>query len=168
MSASSRKKNRKFRQEIEKELRNQMELAVEDGEDFFATATPFEISVKLSEQGVSTTHRAGVEAILDGQWARSSESENEELAHHSAPATKVRVDALLRALVGHWESERQSKGRPHEMEAKVFLILAAQHFVSVWTRLRLAENERLLGLTRARIDVAQAEIMKQDKDMSNA
>jgi hypothetical protein len=139
---SRNKAERKYRQEAIKDIRFRMDEAISEAESFFETACPFETSVALTEIGVSTAHRSGIEAVLDHTWEmlRSQDFDPAE-----------RGKSLIAALKDLWEEEIRAKGRDRVFEDRIFLIAAAQHFVSAWASAREKRNEGLIRAAAGKI-----------------
>ncbi len=109
--------------------------------DFLETASPFEISCKLSKHGATTAHRAGIYAILD-TLCSSLMLKGEEVSSS---------DTLARA----WRREVEAKGREPEADDMAFLHVASIKFASEWAEERLAQNE-------ARLHALKSELARRD------
>lgn len=132
MAKASKNKNRKPRElrtePAKAEFMDWAQDAIDDADEFLENATPFEISRTLAEIGVSTSHRAGIEEILNravGEFTQAGASPDEM------------VRGFLTGVVDHWKSELQVKGKSADMEDLVFLFQAAQHFTLNWVKVRM-------------------------------
>jgi len=124
----SRKLQEQRMEQRKTEFMDWVQDAVDDADEFLATATPFEISQTLAEIGVSTSHRAGIEETL----IRAAG----ELTQIGASPDEM-IRGFLTRIVDHWKSELQAKGKSADMEDLVFLFQAARHFTLNWVKVRM-------------------------------
>jgi hypothetical protein len=88
--------------------------AILDARDFLETANPFEISVELTELGVTLSHAAGIIAFMKD---------------YTAPAGDLDPLPPFEALGLHWEEEiARKRGAAPELEDCVFLTEVARHY----------------------------------------
>jgi hypothetical protein len=146
---SRKKAERKYRQEAIKDIRFRMDDAISEAESFFETASPLGVSVALTKIGVSTAHRSGIERVLDHTW---------EMLRSPDLDPAERGKALIAALRDLWQEEIRAKGRDRTLEDRVFLIEAAQHFVSAWASVRAKRNENQIRLATEKLSAIPAEI----------
>lgn len=120
-------------QETRAEYMGWAQDVMDDVDDFLETATPFEISKALTEIGVSTSHRAGIEEILQ-------QTANERVNSGMQPEEMVRE--FVTHLLNHWKSELKLKDRSTDMDDFVFLLRTAWYFTCQWitTQVRISAN----------------------------
>jgi hypothetical protein len=139
MGKALKNKNRKLREEWRKsELMDWAQDAADDAKEFLSTASPLEISRTLAEIGVSTSHRAGVEEILNRVVS--------ELTQAAASPDEM-VREFFTRIVELWKSELQIKGKPLEIEDLVFLFQTAQYFTLNWVKVRLRADVDAMPMT---------------------
>lgn len=135
MSGSKRKRKEQTKQLREREKEEFGEWAsdaLEDAQEFLNSATPFEISRALSEIGVSTTHRKGIEDILE-------EAVNDPDQSKLPPAEIIR--GFLTHLLNRWKSEIQAKNREYDLDDFALLAETARYYAIPWVATKLAKKE---------------------------
>jgi len=109
----------------------QEQQTIRNAADFVDSATPLGLSVGLTHLGVATSHRDGIEKIIEHFWAEAKAVDN------IARDRGIRVTA---GLIGHWEKEIAAKNRP-ELALEEFAVLAevARFYVEDWAVRRECE-----------------------------
>lgn len=134
---SRKKAQRKSYQQKVDQIFFRMEDAIIEAQEFFDTATPFEISMALTEAGVTTAHRSGIDELLDQTWKTLRSLPN-------LPAQES-VKRLMQDLIETWETEIGSKNRSKvSLEDRVFLIQATNYFTNQWAKANHARTEARL------------------------
>lgn len=101
-----------------------VQLAVEMAEDFLEEATPYELSLALTDLGVSTAHRDGIFKALD----------------LACPNHSFTTPPAFDALFQLWKKEAEAKQRVLGFDETILLLEASKHWVMIW-RIEYAEYE---------------------------
>jgi hypothetical protein len=122
---SKKKRDRKLFTEAMEEFPEMLQDAQQAALEFLSTASPMEICVALTELGVSTVDRAGIEAFLKA-WMPNPQLSN-----------LVSAD---QALSVHWIAEihRKRGAGAWDIEDEVFLVELARFY---WLRLNATSSE---------------------------
>lgn len=141
---SQRKVVRKFKKEIDTLHEETRELSHEMFEQWLEVlelSPPFRISMELSSHGATTSHRAGIDLVLQTAFEQAK-----DLKRASAEEA---MPTLAKQLSKVWETEAKNKGRELNLTTSVFFWAAAEHFTWQWLDQKLGTSQPGLTSTPA-------------------